>query len=212
MAKFFSYYPKTVYTNSIVVDILTRMGIRENLQNNDDLFYNYITQDNETVDMIASKYYGDSNKHWLIMMCNNFFDHVLDMHMDYYVFQKYLDKKYKTEADLNETTGSEYARITQNADPFVCRIQIETSYIIYSIDGTFTEQSDPTYDIYYTDSNTANTIIEETITFGDITKTTTKEMLSIYDWEEKLNEDRRTIKLLKKEYAINIEYELKNLQ
>jgi hypothetical protein len=214
MANFFSYFPKLQYTtSSVVVDILSRIGIRDNYTNKDELFYNYVVQDNDTPENIAAKYYGDSGKHWVIMLFNNFSDPLYDFPMDYYTFEKYLNKKYYNEGLAINRLGVEYSQITQNPDPFAYRITINTSQPQLSIYNNITSSdiitSEP--EIYYNSANIALNVSTTSITFGTITQTTKVEQIMIYDWEFKLNEDKRIIKLLKKEYAINIEQELKKL-
>jgi hypothetical protein len=69
MAKYFNYFPSTVYTNSdssssvdIVTNIIARFSFEESLKQNSSLFYSYEIQDGETPEMVASKYYGSSRK------------------------------------------------------------------------------------------------------------------------------------------------------
>jgi hypothetical protein len=213
MANFFSYFPKIKYTTSAVVDILSRIGIRDNYIDKEELFYNYIIQDNDTPENIAAKYYGDSGKHWVIMMFNNIFDPLSSFPMDNYTFEKYLNKKYYNEGLAINRSGVEYSQITQNPDPFAYRITITTSQPELSIYNNITSYETITSEpeIYYNTANTALSINTTPITFGTITKNVLVEQIMIYDWEYKLNEDKRSIKLLKKEYAINIEQELKKI-
>lgn len=213
MANFFSYFPKTKYTTSTVVDILSRIGIRDTYIDREELFYNYVLQDNDTPENLAAKYYGDSGKHWVILLFNNIFDHLAEFPMDNHTFEKYLNKKYFTQGSTINRLGIEYAQITPNLAPFSNRVTITPTQATLSVYNgvSSSEAVVSTPEVYYVDANTASSIVVGSVTFGLITKTTKIDALSIYDWELKLNEDRRIIKLLKKEYAVNIEQELKKI-
>jgi hypothetical protein len=65
MAKFFNFYPTTVYTNSnestsydIVTNIIARFAFEKSLKENSALFYSYDIQEGDTPEIIANKYYG----------------------------------------------------------------------------------------------------------------------------------------------------------
>lgn len=207
---YFKYFPKFVDKQKIVVDLLNRINVREKYLNIDDIFYRYILRDNETIDIVAAKYYGDPSKHWIIMMVNNIFDHRFDMPLSDMQFRTYLNNKYSSNTVLY---GADYAAVTQNADPFSNKLIIETKEIIYStVNGTtYSEFTPVNQEIYYIDNDTANTTVQGEVIYGNIYKTTSLVPLTLYDWEEKLNNDKRVIKLIKKQYINTVEDELKSL-
>ena len=100
MAKFFSYFPKTFYianntTNGVdvVTNITTRFTFEEALKNNSTAFYPYQIQDSDTPEIIADKYYGDSEKHWVVLLFNDIVDPQFDWPLKSETLIEYVDKK-----------------------------------------------------------------------------------------------------------------------
>lgn len=89
------------------INITNRFKIRDIIKNNSLLFYTYTVKDGERPDIIAEKYYGDSNYFWLVMMSNNMLDPLYDWVLTEYEFGKYIENKYGSiTLSLN---GQEYA-------------------------------------------------------------------------------------------------------
>lgn len=212
MASFFTKYPKVIYNNKIATDIVTRIYLRTDYTDKVSLYYVYPLQDGDTPEIVAAKYYGDPEKHWIIMLINNIFDANFDFPLSYQNFESYLNNKYKTEGALSDpfVSGADYARKTINVDPPGYRAVITTTDGNSGISTTqkfFIDESayngsyeDPTF-------NYADMVIQE----GDITFEQTTETVSIYDYESELNEGKRNIKLLKEEYVSQFEQEFKTL-
>lgn len=95
MPQYFFKFPKLLKNNIILTDLTTRVNLREKFFDNDDLFYSYDYQDGDTPEILASKYYGSPELHWIILVTNNIFDHNFDCPMPLEVFTKYLNDKYK---------------------------------------------------------------------------------------------------------------------
>lgn len=212
MATFFSKYPKVIYNSKIATDILTRVALSTNYKDKVSLYYIYSLQDGDTPEIVASKYYGDPEKHWIVMIFNDIFDANFDFPLSYINFIKYLDVKYKTQGELSDPVvfGSDYARATININPPGYRAIITTTDGISGVSTTekfFIDEN--AYNSSYSDDtfNYADTIIQE----GTITYQQTTETVSIYDYELELNENKRNIKLLKKEYVSQFEQEFKSL-
>ena len=97
---YFDMFPLTFYkhkSNSkpiLMTDLLARVKIvplvRENIVNFD--YYN--VQDGETPEMIAYKYYGDSQLHWTILVVNDIVDYYHDWPMSVQRFEQYIKEKY----------------------------------------------------------------------------------------------------------------------
>jgi hypothetical protein len=180
MASFFVQYPKVLYDNKIATDILTRVALRKEYTDKISLYYNYPLQDGDTPEIIASKYYGDPEKHWVIMLVNNIFDANFDFPLSYINFQRYLDNKYKLEGENSDppVSGSDYAKKTLNINPPGYRAIITTTDNETGISTTekfFIDQN--SYEGYYPDDtfNYADMVTQE----GSITYTQTKETVSI---------------------------------
>lgn len=99
MAAFFSKYPLITINSKVVTDILTRITIREKYSQKLSLYYPYDMQEGDTPEIIASKYYGDSERHWIVMLANDTINPFFDYALDYPIFSKYIMNKYKKEAD-----------------------------------------------------------------------------------------------------------------
>jgi hypothetical protein len=212
MASFFAKYPKVIYNNKIATDIVTRIYLRTDYTDKVSLYYIYPLQDGDTPEIVASKYYGDPEKHWIIMLINNIFDANFDFPLSYLNFENYLDKKYKIQGQLSDpiVSGANYARKTININPPGYRAILTTTD---GISGVSTSQKffidENAYNGSYTDPtfNYADMVVQE----GNITLEQTTETISIYDYEAELNEQKRNIKLLKLEYVSQFEQEFKTL-
>lgn len=208
MSSYFSKYPKMLYNSKIITDILTRVTIRQNYSDKVDLYYEYELQENDTPDIVAYKYYGDAEYHWIILLINNLADGFFDFPLSYIKFNAYLDKKYQSEGEFIGRSGLEYSKVTLNAEPFRYRTYITT---IDNISGNTTTE------MYYIDEKAYNDDYDNfifsydsmTTQEGSVTYTQRKESISIYDYEYEQNENKRKIKLLRKEYVTQLERELK---
>lgn len=99
MPKYFSKFPKLYYTTTdgvtrIVTNLLTRPDVIKKVIDNASIFYYYDVQEGDTPEMIASKYYGDPELHWVVLLFNEIYDPYYDWPMSYQQFIRYLDDKY----------------------------------------------------------------------------------------------------------------------
>lgn len=213
MAKFFNYFPKTIYTANTAVsgldtvtNIIARFGFEKNLKENSAAFYKYSVQDSDTPEIIAHKYYENSERHWIVLMFNDIVDPQFDWPLKYETFIKYVDKKYTANGAANTTvqTGLAWAMSTNNVKSYY-KIVKRTS-----ADGTVIEEK------LQVDANTyANVAVTSssiTLQSGDIiTQTVTKEKKTYYEYEQEENEAKREIILLKPEFVPQIEKEFKKI-
>ena len=99
---FFSKFPLFAYTldnrntYQVVPDILRRIKLSDQLKNNDAFFDKYDVRDGETPEILADKFYGDSNFHWIILMANDIIDPRFDWPMDFNMLNEYCRGKYGT--------------------------------------------------------------------------------------------------------------------
>jgi len=216
MASFFSKYPKLLYNTQIVTDILSRISLRKDYSSQVAMYYPYTTQENDTLESIAFKYYGDAEKHWIILLMNNIIDPVFDFALTQYQFNNYIEQKYTA----NGKSGLFYARSTTMPAPFSYKVVVTSSDEL-----TETETQTEFYidEKTYNDNDIANNSINfsipiNTINVSDengiiktLTITQEKTPVTIYDYEFDKNEEKRNIILLRKEYADTFEKEFKNL-
>jgi hypothetical protein len=189
---------------------MARAKILEELQDNALLMYKYNIQEGDTPEIIADKYYEDPYKYWMVLYVNQLIDPIWDWPMDYQTFNDYLIAKYKNEFELAliaQTTSAnntyEYIQST------VYRYEkIITTTDLYSNQVTVKKNSID-YDDYYALAET-----NETYNIPDGTQVNisiSKNIVYIYDYENDLNESKREIKLLNKDYAILMEEQFKKL-
>ena len=213
MAKFFNYFPKTIYTANTAVsgldtvtNIIARFGFEKKFKENSAAFYKYSVQDSDTPEIIAHKYYENSERHWIVLMFNDIVDPQFDWPLKYETFIKYVDKKYTANGAANTTvqTGLAWAMSTNNVKSYY-KIVKRTS-----ADGTVIEEK------LQVDANTyANVAVTSssiTLQSGNIiTQTVTKEKKTYYEYEQEENEAKREIILLKPEFVPQIEKEFKKI-
>jgi hypothetical protein len=112
--KFFEKFPFIGYsidsTGQVqsAVSILERAKLRNTLEKNGLIFYQYDVKDGETPEMIAAKLYGWSGYHWIVLFANNIIDPYYDWPMSYINLMATIRKKYGTP----ERDGLEYAYST----------------------------------------------------------------------------------------------------
>lgn len=118
MPKYFVKFPKAFYNNTLLTDIGTRIKISDKYINNLELYYEYTYQDTDTPEIIADKYYGDPELHWLILITNSILDPNFDFTVPYNVFSQYIESKYAYNGSRSprtlkiENAGSSYTNGT----------------------------------------------------------------------------------------------------
>ena len=213
MAKFFNYFPKTIYTANTAVggldtvtNIIARFGFEKTLKENSAAFYKYSVQDSDTPEIIAHKYYDNSERHWIVLMFNDIIDPQYDWPLRYENFINYVDKKYSANGAANTTvqTGLAWAMSINNVHSYY-KIVKRTS-----ADGTVIEEKLQINANTY--ANVAATSSSITLQSGNIiTQAVTKEKKTYYEYEQEENEAKREIVLLKPEFVPQIEKEFKKV-
>ena len=213
MARFFNYFPKTVYTANTnssgldtVTNIISRFGFEKSLKENSAAFYKYSIQDSDTPEIIAHKFYENSERHWIVLMFNDILDPQFDWPLKYETFIKYVDKKYTANGAANTTvqTGLAWAMSVNNVKAYY-KIVTRTNNNNESIIETIQINAN-TY------ANVATSSSSVTLQSGDvITQTVTKSKKTYYEYELEENEAKREINLLKPEFVPQIEKEFKKV-
>jgi len=203
---YFNTLPKILTNDNknnaiVLTNLLARAELVQNLMTNPLMFYEYNIQDGDTPDIVASKYYGDSYRYWLVLFSNQILDPQWDWPLSSQQFTLYLNNKYSAAANANtvlaytSSTVYEYRKIITTTD----ETSLTTTSKTYIID-------EPSY--------LTTLPSTKTVTFSNGTsakETITKEAVNIYDWEVEQNESKRTIKLINAIYAPQFESQLKSL-
>jgi len=237
MARFFDKFPLTKYTFSpskysdyqIITNILFRTAILQEVLSNSSSYTEYIIKEGDTPEILASKFYNDPETHWIILYANEMLDPQYDWPLTYNTLQKHIADKYRAmaEEDVGNTlTESQIIAWTQDLtnpaavhhyekiikqENRTAQTVTETRYIIDKTKLT-NNQLDVPYD-YYDDlaEEQDSTTINLTIDGQTVIQTIYRNFVTYYDYENELNESRRTIRVIKKEYVQQIIGEFENL-
>lgn len=181
--------------NNIVTNILARVKMLESIKNETLVYYLYDVQDGDTPEIIASKYYDNPNRHWVVLLANNIVDPQYDWPLNAINFQEYINSKYGSYA-IASTQIHHYEKVITKTD---------------SVTKTITTNK------YEIDANTyANMASTDTQTYNlkdgnTVIVVTTKNIVYAYDYENSLNESKRKIRIIDKKYVPQIENELSAL-
>ena len=215
--KYFNTLPKIAtidYSgNSIILtNLMIRAEIIPGLLNNPSLFYSYDTKEGDTPEIIATKYYGDPYRYWIVLFANQMIDPQWNWPMNSNLFTNFVVEKYRSDAannlsiSANTITPSQVISYTQT----IIKNYVKT---VTTIDST---SSEVTTRNYYLDLNDYNNTFETSKTrnfaSGDqVIENITKSSETIYDYESELNESRRTINLVNSDYVSRFELQFYNL-
>lgn len=115
---YFKSFPSLFYSFTIngkielrvVTDITANVRLRKEALEAVTIYETYDIKDGETAEIIAAKYYGDSQYHWAVMMINEKYDYIRDFPMAYEVLNEYIRLKYNKFA----ATSWSYETTTRN--------------------------------------------------------------------------------------------------
>lgn len=222
MSGYFSNFGKIEYTfeNTVtnfqfVTNILNRSIFLKEIVDNTAISYAYQIKEEETPEIIADKYYGDATRHWIILLFNQIINPYYEFPLTPKELQNYIEKKYNMAYAEAEVTIHHY------------EMEIDRSYFI---DGILTDNNVDSYTIseYEVDFDTGELTprsslpgVDGTLTYSyeeipvtenqTLVQTYTIKAPSIATYETRLNESRRSIKLLDKSYVSAVENEFRRL-
>lgn len=183
-------------------NILIRTKLVSQLSRNPMLLYKYSIQESDTPESIAFKYYGDQYRYWLIFMANEIMDPQWDWPLNSQQFLKFLKDKYTTDAGGVQNVLSYTQGTIHHYEKLVTTIDNTTQTTV--IKSVVVDQE--TYNLIQTQTKTKS--------FSDgssVTHTTGKNAVSIYDYENDLNEAKREINLINSAFASDLEAQYEKL-
>jgi hypothetical protein len=193
--RYFKVLPKVVYTNPKGYSLaLTNISVRAKMipkvLDNPLLYYKYSIKDDDTPEIIAHKYYGDSYYYWAILIVNEMQHPIWSWPMPTNVFNDFIENKYGQQ---------------KNDIYFYEKIITKTNLYTEEVTEERIKINQEEY----------NSIVlsEIDVEIGDdyLNIITDKREVSYYVYEDELNESKRNIKLLNKSYVDEFESELKRL-
>jgi len=215
--KYFNTLPSIITSdyngNTLTLkNILTRAALLPQLETNPLLFYTYTSQEGDTPETVAYKYYGDQYRYWMVLYGNGSLDPQFDWPLASRQFNDFIIAKYTNDAantlsiSANTITSNQILSYVQNTIHHYDKI-------IATTDNTTKTQSIKTIEI---DANSANQVLTgiTTITFSDgssATQSVSVNPVSIYDYENTLNENKRNIKLINNSYVGAMESQFQSL-
>lgn len=199
MANYFNNYPTTFYslsdTNSdldVVTDITKRIAFEQEFKKNSAAYVKYFVDDGDTPEIVAYKFYGDPEKHWIVLMMNDIVDPEFDWPLKESNVVKLIDSKYSANASAGQT-GLDWAK--NNVQAYY---KVETKTVVstgqYSVDKI---QVDANTYANIVVSNITHTLEEGT----QLNVVVSKESKNYYDYEIDTNEDKRNIILLREQFV-----------
>jgi hypothetical protein len=221
--KYFESFPKTIYNfNSastsvnFVTNILLKNSFLQNLLKNTSVYYQYTIKDSDSAQIIADKYYGDSNRYWIVLLFNQMFDPYFDFPMNSDSFDRYIVSNYGSIQTAKQTLKQIEKTVTKSSttsDGFTT-IQSSNTYVItgntsYSYDftnNTIVSVSYPPINYPPVVTSTQYTVDNQIITLQESVQS-----LSVYDYEYRANENKRIINLLDSSYVNIVERQFKEL-
>jgi len=204
--KYFDTFPfvttadnKGNYTQ--LVNLTLRTKLIPQLSKNPLIFYKYAIQEGDTPEIIANKYYGSPYRYWMVLIANEIADPQWEWPLSTQQFTKFIIDKYKAAAgsqspiDYTQVTNHHYEKLIttyddSNQTTVIKNIVIDKDTYDYTVETT--KQSKFDYG-------------------GIVTYTVTKKAVSIFDYENELNEKKRNIKLINANYIADIENQFKYL-
>jgi len=204
---YFDTFPLVIasdYKNNAILltNLMARVQIIPSLLRNPLLFYSYDLKESDRPDIIANKYYDDSNKYWMVLYANEIIDPLYDWPLTSQQFDAYLKDKY------SQAAGGDAYVLT-----YATGTVQEYRKTITTYDSTSLETTTKTVVVDLTTYNSITTgSVTQTFSSGaSVTRTISKTPVSIYDYEIELNEAKQNIKLINSSYSNQLENDLKTL-
>jgi hypothetical protein len=205
MSRYFNYFPKTLYSSNnatssldTITNITARFGFEASLKENSNAFYPYSIKDSDTPEIIASKFYNNPERHWIVLMFNDIIDPQYDWPMENRTLMQYIDKKYSANGGLSWAMNTAHVKSYYKT---ITRISFDGTQIVEKIELDSAAYAN-------TAATTENIVLQDGST---ITQIVTKSTQTYYDYEIDLNEQKRNIKLVKADFVPQIEKEFKKI-
>ena len=219
---YFEKLPKTFYTLDnlatiqVVTNILQRVILTQELQDNFSVYDEYDITDSDTPEILAFKLYGDSELHWIILHFNNILDPRFDFPQTTNNLVKYVEGKYTNINGIHHYEDSNQSEVNGNvilnASTFT-GINVGNAIINLSQDGTAFITSKPSATSIvitttkggFRSGDQIALATNNTIT-ANVTSTTINSGIAVtnFVYEDRENELKRRIKILKPQFIERI--------
>lgn len=210
MARYFKKFPKANYTlnnynENYITNLTVRFSFEEKLKNNTIAYYPYIVKDGDTPETLASKIYGSVERHWVILLLNDIIDPQFDWPLPYGAFETYIKDKYAKNASVGQT-GFEWASSNIHSYYKVISETVSDSTGVQVTNAKEYEIDSTSYAALATSTDVIN-LSNTTTLYVNITKKTK----TYYDYEQEINENKKTIKLLNPDLVLDLESQIEEI-
>ena len=196
MSNYFSQLPDFEYVSRLpdsrisdyipVKNLFMRGKLREDIFQDASVFTKYKIKGDDRPDNVAYEVYGDANLDWLVLTCNNIINVYEEWPMTQINFENYLLEKYGTYENINATHHFETTEVKNTSGVVILPAGLEV---------------DSNYSITFFDEKTEGM----TTVNSPVTEVTN------YMYEDRLQEDRRNIFLLKPRFLNVVKDDLEEM-
>jgi hypothetical protein len=216
MSGFLDLFPKIDYDINksgqndyqSITNILFRVNFIKEALNDASAYFFYDITDSDTPEILAEKIYKNPDAYWMITYANNMRDAQHDWPLNYIAFNKYIEGKYGS-INTAKTNYHHYEKVIERSydgEVLVTRFEINSNpYTLNDINDL-----NIPYDSYISLPNDQE-VITINIDGKTVIQTTYRNAVTIYDYEEELNNSKRSIKIIKQEYYAGIQKEFENI-
>ena len=216
---YFRNFPKTLYNQNfkvnsksleLVTNIFFRARFQEIIKNEKVPYYLYTVRDHDTPESVAEKYYGDPEAHWVVLLANDMIDPYYDWPLSDKNFKEYIKEKYGSIANA-QSTIHHYEMQIKTTDSFTT-LETTRNFQIDATDARTANTDTFPYTAY--DELAVDYYPNVDGTFADgsaVTIVVSRDTVSEYDYEDALNEEKRHIRLIRKDFYPSVVKQFENL-
>lgn len=210
MANYFRYFPTINYTLdddvsngklTTVADITFPVRFLEPYLRDKKHLFQYQIRDGATPESIATKVYGNPQRHWIVMLVNKVIDPRFDWALSSNAFEAYIENKYGSATNAMRTktlVATDYMLVDE---PFPRTLPAEVTANNYMGFQVTVDGVDRTADVVYTwapgeyEFSPALDNVEQTINFYDLN------YHSYYAWTYQSSSTTDAVKVIKTEIS-----------
>ena len=195
MSNYFSQIPDFDYVSRLpdakisdyitVKNLFKRGKLREDIFQDVSIFTKYQIKGDDRPDNVAYDFYGDSTLDWLVLTCNNIINVYSEWPMTQFNFENYLLEKYLTYDNISAVHHYETTQVTNTLGAVIVPAGLEV------------------------DSNFSVSFFDEQV--GGMTTKYPVSTITNYQYEEKLQTERRNIFLLESRYLNVVKDDLEEM-
>ena len=196
MSNYFSQLPDFEYVSRLpdsrisdyipVKNLFMRGKLREDIFQDASVFTKYKIKGDDRPDNVAYEVFGDANLDWLVLTCNNIINVYEEWPMTQFNFENYLLEKYGTYENINATHHFETTEVKNTSGVVIVAAGLEV---------------DSNFSITYFDEKTE----------GMTTVNSPVIEVTNYMYEDRLQDDRRNIFLLKRRFLNVVKDDLEEM-